>query len=236
MKNVSIFVLTVALIAHTAWCVHAATAADNGGKAAEAPAGAAQPATSPVELWPDPAKVTFEKFESPEGKFSVSVPVGWDRIKSYPYKTDDTVSGIMLEGPENMEGAPMNIAALYYAGTGKIKGADEYINKVLANPTRYDVKKPIQFSEVEVAGKKGKAFTFTKFHVVILPFDGPPMEGGVMYDMGGPSKRVTMIVRYVVIPVPPGFYSFSYEAPEDMYKDFTGVFDTVVKSFVCQEK
>ena len=47
------------------------------------------------ELQADAAKVAFDTFRSREGKFSVSIPTGWRRIESYPYKIDDTVSGII---------------------------------------------------------------------------------------------------------------------------------------------
>jgi len=240
MKKIMISTLIVFLIAITAGNVRAAVDAEKTGAAAEAAADAGlksfAQATPPVELIPDPAKVTYEKFDCPEGKFSVSVPVGWSHHESFPYGIDDTVNGVMLEGPENPQGAPMTMAVLHYAGTGKIEGAQEYMRRVLFNPTRTDADKEIKFTDIVVAGIKGTTFTFRKFHLVILPFDAPPMEDGVMYELAPPTRRVEMTVRYVVIPAKPGFYSFMYEAPDDLYKDFTGVFDTVVKSFVLQEK
>jgi hypothetical protein len=232
MKKIMIRTLIVSLIATTVWSVRAATDVEIAGTAAEVPAVAAQPLAAPFELLPDPANVTFEKFDCPEGKFSVSVPKGWDPMDSYPYKIDDTVRGIMLLGPENPEGAPITISVLHYAGMGSIEGAEHYIKKVLFNPTRLDAEAETKFSGIEVAGIKGTTFTFRKFHLVMLPFDAPPMEEGVMYEMNPPFRKVDMIVRYIVMPAKPGFYSFSYEAPEDMYEGFSGVFDTVVKSFL----
>ena len=177
--------------------------------------------------------VALEKFESIEGKFSVSVPFGWERTDAFPYKIDDTVSGIMLLGPVNKDGAAVKIAVLHYAGQG-IKGADRYINMVLSNPTRTDAEKETEFSDVEVAGRKGKAFKFTKFELINLPFEPPPMKDGVIYEIAPPSKQVTMIDRYIVIPAAPSFYSIRCEAPEDMYEEYAGVFDAVVKSFGYQ--
>lgn len=240
MKKKILCIGIIVLVAATAWSVRAETAAEKSGTAAEAPADAGlksfAKSTNLDELIPDPSKVTFEKFDCPEGKFSAEIPAGWSHRESFPYGIDDTVNGVMLEGPENPEWAPMTMAVLHYAGTGKIEGAKEYMQRVLANPTRTSPDQDITFTDIEVAGIKGTTFTFKKFHLVILPFDAPPMEEGVMYDMKPPSRRVEMTVRYVVIPAKPGFYSFMYEAPDDLYKDFTGVFDTVVKSFVLQEK
>jgi hypothetical protein len=189
-----------------------------------------------VEFYPDPAKITFEEFNSPEGMFSVSVPSGWKQIDFYPYKTDDTVNGIMLEGPENFEGAPMTIAVLHYAGAGWIKGPEHYIKMLLSNPTRIDGEKEIKFSGVTFGGKKGTTFIFKKFQLVMLPFDPTPMEEGVVYEVNPPTRKVTMIVRHIIISENPGFYSLWFEAPEDRYEEFSGVFDTVAKSFVCRRK
>lgn len=240
MKKIMISTLIVFLIAITAGNVRAETAAEKSGTAAEAAADAGLKSfaqvTPSAELIPDPSKVTFEKFDCPEGKFSAEIPAGWSQHESFPYGIDDTVSGVMLEGPQNPEGAPMTMAVLHYAGTGKIEGAQEYMKRVLANPTRTSPDQDITFTDIVVAGIKGTTFTFKKFHLVILPFDAPPMEEGVMYEMKPPSRRVEMTVRYIVIPAKPGFYSFMYEAPDDMYKDFSPVFDKVVNSFVLQEK
>ncbi len=230
MKKTIIQIMLIALIASTAWNAYAA-ADDAVKRAVQAPT-----AEPPWELIPDPAKVTFEKFKCPKGKFSVSVPKGWDPIESYPYKIDDTVSGIMLHGPENPQGAPMTISVLHYAGTGSIQGAQHYIKKVLFNPTRTDAEVETKFSDIEIAGIKGTAFTFKKFYLVMLPFEAPPMKEGVIYEIHQPSRRVEMIVKYIVIPAKPGFYSFSYEASEDMYKAFSSVFDAVIKSFVLTGK
>jgi len=195
MKKIMIPVSIVALIAITAWCVHAETAVDNGVKAASSPAADAQPAASSAEGSPDTAKVTFEKFECPEGKFSVSIPAGWSHTESFPYGIDDTVNGVMLEGPKNGDGAVVKIAVLHYAGTGSIKGGDHYIEKVLFSPTRLDAEEETKFSEVEIAGKKGKTFTFTRFELIKLPWTPPPMKDGIVYELNPPTKKVTMIDR-----------------------------------------
>jgi hypothetical protein len=211
MRKTMIPMLLIALIGATAWKAWA---------------------EAPADLIPDPAKVTFEKFECPKGKFSVSIPKGWDPIESYPYKIDDTVNGIMLHGPENHAGAPMTISVLHYAGTGSIQGAQHFVQKVLFNPTRTDAEVETKFADVKIAGIKGTAFTFKKFYLVMLPFEAPPMKEGVVYEMNPPSRRVEMIVRHVILPAKPGFYALSYEAPEDMFKDFSPIFDKVVQSFV----
>ncbi len=183
----------------------------------------------------DPARIVFERFESPEGRFSVSVPSAWKRIDSYPYKIDDTVHGVMLEGPENAEGAPMTIAVLHYAGTGSIQGAGHYIKKVLSSPTRVDADQETKFSDVMLAGRKGTEFTLKKFHLVILPFHAPPMEDGVVYEINPPTRKVNMVVRHLVVPAGPGFHALWFEVPEDQCDRFSAVFDTVVRSFAVRE-
>lgn len=188
------------------------------------------------EFSADAAKVAFDKFKSPEGQFSVSIPSGWQRIESYPYKIDDTVNGVMIEGPQNMAGAPVKIAVLHYAGKGWIKGADHYIRLILTKPTRLDYEKETTFSDVLIAGKKGREFAFEKFYLVILPFLQPPMEEGVVYEIAPPTRRVRMIARYIVVPDNPGFYSLWLEAPQDIYHQYSDVFDVVVKSFALERK
>jgi hypothetical protein len=173
----------------------------------------------------------LEKFESAEGGFSVSVPADWARNGRFPYAIDDTVNGVMLEGPRNADGAAVKIAVLHYAGTGSIEGADHYIGKVLFNPTRLDAETDPEMSEVEVAGIKGKTFTFAKFELITLPFDPPPMKEGVVYEIRPPTKQVTMAVRYIVLPAERGFHSLRYEAPEEMAGEYAPVFDAVVESF-----
>ncbi|MDI6742910.1 MAG: hypothetical protein QMD11_09225 [Smithella sp.] len=193
-------------------------------------------AAGPDEFGAGAATVTFDKFNSPEGQFSVSIPSGWQRIESYPYKIDDTVNGIMIEGPQNMAGAPVTIAVLHYAGKGWIKGADHFIRLILAKPTRLDYEKETTFSDTLIAGKKGREFTFEKFHLVILPFLQPPMEEGVVYEIAPPTRRVKMIARYIVLSDNPGFYALWLEAPEDIYHQYSAVFDVVVKSFAFERK
>lgn len=193
-------------------------------------------AAGPNEFDADTAKITFDKFNSPEGQFVVSIPSGWQRIEAYPYKTDDTVSGIMIEGPQNMAGAPVTIAVLHYAGKGWIKDADHYIRLILAKPTRLDYEKETTFSDTLIAGKKGRAFTFEKFHLIYLPFSQPPMEEGVVYEIAPPTRRVKMIARYIVLSDNPGFYALWLEAPEDVYHQYSAVFDAVVKSFALEQK
>jgi Uncharacterized protein conserved in bacteria (DUF2330) len=191
----------------------------------------------------NPGPAEFEKFESPEGKFSVSVPhsgdytdpSGWERIDSFPYSGDYTVNGIMLEGPKNKDRAAVKIAVLHYADN-RIKGVDRYINKVLSNLTRLDAEKETEFSDVEVVGRKGRTFTFTKLELINRPFEQRVMKDGINYEIAPSGKQVTMIRRYIVLPAAPGFYSFMYEAPQDLYEEYAPVFDAVVKSFECQQK
>jgi hypothetical protein len=184
------------------------------------------------------AKATFEKFESPAGKFSVLVPAHWRPRSSFPYQIDDTVSGVFLEGPVDGDGAAVKIAILHYAGAGKIKGTDHYIRMVGFNPTRLDGTFDTDLSDVEVAGRKGKTFTFTKFELVMLPHDPPESElkPGIIVRRAPPSKQVTMVDRYIVIPSGKGFYSLRYEASKEMYDEYADIFDAVVKSFSLTAK
>lgn len=182
--------------------------------------------------------VKLKRFESPAGKFSVSVPTApeWMPRNRFPYGIDDTVNGIFLEGPKNGDGAAVKIAVLHYAGTGRIKGIDHYIRKVGFNPTRTDGTFDTALSDIEVAGRKGKTFTFPKFELVRLPYEQPELKPGLNVRLAPPSKEVAMIDRYIVIPAGKGFYSFQYEAPKDMYDQYAGVFDAVVRSFAVTEQ
>jgi len=184
--------------------------------------------------------VTFEKFESPAGKFSVLVPAHWTPRRSFPYQIDDTVNGVFLEGPISGDGAAVKIAILYYAGTGRIKGANHYIRMVRANPTRLDGTFDTDLSDINVAQRKGKTFTFTRFELIAIPKNPfetePELEPGLMVRRAPPSRQVTMVDRYIVVPAGKGFYSLRYEAPEDMYEGYSSVFDAVVKSFSCTDK
>jgi len=190
------------------------------------------------EVKAGPYTVKLKQYESPAGKFSVLVPTApeWMPRNRFPYGIDDTVSGIFLEGPVGGDGAAVKIAVLHYAGTGKIKGADHYIRMVGFNPTRTDGTFDANLADIEVAGKKGKTFTFPKFELVALPHaPRPEPKPGLMVRWAPPSKQVEMIDRYIVIPAGKGFYSFQYEAPKDRYDDYAGVFDAVVRSFTVIE-
>jgi len=190
-----------------------------------------------TEVKAGPYTVKLERFESPEGKFSALVPAApnWMPRGRFPYQIDDKVSGIFLEGPVGGDGAAVKIDVLHYAGTGKIKGMDHYIKMVGFNPTRTDGTFDTALSDIEVAGRKGKTFTFPKFELVELPHEMPEPKPGLMIRYAPPSKQVDMIDRYIVIPAGKGLYSFRYEAPKDMYDQYAGVFDAVVRSFQCGE-
>jgi hypothetical protein len=179
-------------------------------------------------------KATLERFESPAGNFSVLVPAHWMPRSSFPYQIDDTVSGVFLEGPVGGDGAAVKIAVLHYAGAGKIRGVDHYIRMVGFNPTRLDGTFDTDLSDIEVAGRNGKTFTFTKFELVELPHDPPASEPkpGIIVRRAQPTKQVTMVDRYIVIPAQKGFYSLRYEAPKSIYDEYADVFDAVVKSFL----
>jgi hypothetical protein len=190
------------------------------------------------EVKAGPYTVKLKQFASPAGKFSVLVPTApeWMPRDRFPYQIDDTVTGIFLQGPVGGEGAAVKIAVLHYAGTGKIKGVDHYVRMVGFNPTRTDGTFDTGLSDIEVAGRKGKTFTFPKFELVTLPHEPlPEPKPGLMVRWAPPSKQVEMIDRYIVIPAGKGFYSLRYEAPKAMYDEYAGVFDAVVKSFTCTE-
>lgn len=178
----------------------------------------------------------LETFASAEGGFSVSVPAGWEKGERFPYAIDDTVNGVALKGPTNPDGAAVKIAVLRYAGTGTIEGADDYIAMVLFNPTRLDADVDPEIAAVEVAGIEGKTFTFTKFELIVLPFNPPEPKPGVIYEIRPPTKQVSMAVRYIVLPAGRGFYSFRYEAPLEMVEEYAPVFDAVVGSFRLLKK
>ena len=57
-----------------------------------------------------------------------------------------------------------------------------------------------------------------------------------MYEIVPPSKKVTIIERYIVIPAGKGFYVLNYHAPEDLAKEYESVFNKIISSFEPHEK
>ncbi|MEW6615666.1 MAG: hypothetical protein AB1401_09400 [Thermodesulfobacteriota bacterium] len=52
-----------------------------------------------------------------------------------------------------------------------------------------------------------------------------------MYEIAPPSKKVTVIERYIVIPAEKGFYVLNYRASPDIVKSIEGIFEKVLNSF-----
>jgi len=52
-----------------------------------------------------------------------------------------------------------------------------------------------------------------------------------LFEIAPPSKKVTVIERYIVIPAEKGFYVLNYRASPDIVKSIEGIFEKVLNSF-----
>lgn len=187
-----------------------------------------------------PKNIVYEKYISEGNFFAVSIPKGWgkeekDFSRAYT-KTGDKVYGVELFGPRNEDGARLTISILYYEYGQFFKSYERYINLKTGTFTRLAPEKDVSITKMAVAGREAKKFEIEIFELILLPFDPPDFKEGVKYELVPPSKKVTVIEKYIVIPAEKGFYVLNYHAPEDIAKKYESVFDKIISSFEPHEK
>lgn len=200
------------------------------------PASASEKPASPVP----PLNIAYEKYISEDNFFAVSIPAGWDKEEknfSRAYtNTGDKVRGVELSGPRNKDEARLTISVLYYEYGQFFKNHGRYISLKTGSFTRLAPEKNVSVRDMAVAGKEAKTFEIEIFELIPLPFRPPPFKEGIVYEIAPPSKKITVIDRYIVIPAKRGFYVLNYRSPEDMAKEYESVFDRIVSSFEPHEK
>ena len=200
------------------------------------PVSASEKPESPVI----PKNIAYEKYISEGNFFVVLIPKGWGKEEkdfSYAYtKTGDKVCGVELSGPHNKDDARLTISVLYYEYGQFFKSYGKYISLKIGSFTRLAPEKDVPITNTAVAGREAKKFEIEKFELIRLPFDPPDFKEGIMYEIVPPSKKVTVIERYIVIPAEKGFYVLNYRAPEDRAKEYESVFNKIISSFEPHEK
>ena len=200
------------------------------------PVAASEKPESPVT----PKNIAYEKYISEDNFFVVLIPKGWvkeEKDFSYAYtKTGDKVRGVEFSGPHNKDGARLVISVLYYEYGQFFKSYGKYISLKIGSFTRLAPEKDVPITNTAVAGRQAKKFEIEKFELIRLPFDPPDFKEGIMYEIVPPSKKVTIIERYIVIPAEKGFYVLNYRAPEDRAKEYESVFNKILSSFEPHEK
>jgi len=195
------------------------------------PAIASEKPESPVT----PKNIVYEKYISEGNSFVVLIPKGWGKEEkdfSYAYtKTGDKVRGVELSGPHNKDDARLTISVLYYEYGQFFKSYERYINLKTATFTCLAPEKDVYITNTAVAGREAKKFEIETFELILLPFDPPDFKEGIIYEIVPPSKKVTVIERYIVIPAEKGFYVLSYRASPDIVKNIEGIFEKVLNSF-----
>jgi len=199
------------------------------------PVSASEKPESPVA----PVNITYKKYLSEGDFFAVSIPDGWSKEEkdfAHAYtRTGDKVCGVELSGPHNGDARP-TISVLYYEYGQFFKNYGGYISLKTGSFTRIAPEKDVSITNTTVAGREAKKFEIEKFELIPLPFDPPDSKEGIMYEIAPPSKKVTIMERYIVIPAEKGFYVLSYRAPEGIAKEHESVFNKVVSSFEPHEK
>ncbi len=179
-----------------------------------------------------PENIIYEKYIS-EGNFIVLIPKGWGKKeKDFPYAyTKTKVYGVELYGPHNKDDARPTISVLYYEYGQFIKSYEKYINLQIGTFTRLTPEKNVYVTNVTVAGREAEKFEIETYELILLPFERPDLEEGIQYAIVPPSKKVTVIKRYIVIPAEKGFYVLNYSASSDIVKSIEGIFEKVLNSF-----
>lgn len=183
----------------------------------------------------NPNNIVYEKYISEGNSFVVLIPKGWvkeEKDFSYAYtKTGDKVRGVELSGPHNKDDARLTISVLYYEYGQFFKSYGKYISLKTGSFTRLAPGKDVPITNTAVAGRQAKKFEIEKFELIPLPFDPPDFKEGIMYEIAPPSKKVTVIKRYIVLPAEKGFYVLNYSASPDIVKSIEGIFEKVLNSF-----
>lgn len=175
----------------------------------------------------------YEKYTSEGNYFSLVIPKDWEKKeKDHPYGDLTKISGIRLIGPKNKDGVLITLSVLYYGGEGIFPNTDAFIRNRLNSMVRTDYDTYTFITNITTAGRQGKKFRIKTFEIVYLPLrDMPPAVEGRVYEMAPPSKKVSMIQQFIVIPAQKGFYVLNYGAPEDIAEKYRNVFEKVVGSF-----
>lgn len=184
--------------------------------------------------------IAYEKYISEDNFFAVLIPEEWDKEErnfSHAYSnTGDKIRGVELSGPQNKDDARLTISVLYYEYGQFFKSYGRYISLKTGSFTRIAPEKDVPVTNTAVAGREAKTFEIEKFELVRLPFEPPPFKEGIVYEIAPPSKKVTVLDRYIVIPAEKGFYVLNYRAPADMAKEYESVFNKIISSFEPHEK
>lgn len=179
--------------------------------------------------------IVYEKYISEGNFFTVLIPIGWAKEEknfSHAYtKTGDKVCGVELAWPHNKNDARLTISVLYYEYGQFFKSYERYINLKTGTFTRLAPEKDVHITNTAVAGRETKKFEIEKFELIPLPFNPPDFKEGIVYEIVPPSKKVTVIERYIVIPAEKGFYVLNYTASPDIVKSIEGIFEKVLNSF-----
>jgi len=193
------------------------------------PVSAAEKPESPVK----PEDIVYEKYISEGNFFVVLIPKGWGKKeKDFPYAyTKTKVYGVDLSGPHNEDDARPTISVLYYEYGQFFKSYEKYINLIIGTFTRLTPEKDVYVTNTAVVGREAKKFEIETYELILLPFKRPDFEEGIIYQIVPPSKKVTVIARYIVIPAEKGFYVLNYSASSGIVKSIEGIFEKVLNSF-----
>jgi len=148
-----------------------------------------------------------------------------------------TVKGLVILRIEEISKSPYKddarptISVLYYEYGQFIKSYEKYINLQIGTFTRLTPEKDVYVTNTTVAGREAEKFEIETYELILLPFERPDFKEGIQYAIVPPSKKVTVIARYIVIPAEKGFYVLNYSASPDIVKSIEGIFEKVLNSF-----
>lgn len=188
-------------------------------------------ATLPPSAAPEAGHV--EPYTCPDHSFTVAIPKDWEKTeKGHPYGDLTTIAGVRLTGPKNKDGAAILVSILHYSGDGIFPSDREFIVRALNSLVRTDDDTQTVIAAATIAGMPGKTFRIKTFQLIHLPMkNGPPLRGGIVYELAPPSREVRMIQEYIVLPVKKGFFVLGYGAPEDIAEEYRWVFEKITGSF-----
>jgi hypothetical protein len=170
-------------------------------------------------------------------KVHVGQKIIMDKYLVYVEEIRGTVKGLVTLRIEEISNSPYKddarptISVLYYEYGQFFKSYERYINLKTGTFTRLAPEKDVYITNTAVAGREAKKFEIETFELILLPFDLPDFKEGIMYEIVPPSKKVTVIERYIVIPAEKGFYVLNYRASPDIVKSVEGIFEKVLNSF-----